>query len=372
MKNKPDFLQPNGAGIPRELKSIPRWVLWRANKKDGKWTKVPMQVNGDPAKTNDPATWADFQTAWKAYYENAETFDGLGLVLNGDGLVGIDMDHVVAGGKIKEEARRIVEIMAGTYTELSPSGTGIRIFCRGDLPDGGRKKGDFEFYESGRYLTITGKSWNGSAPVADMAEAVSEAYRRVFGSNTPKEPPRTPGASGPWRERLERAFKSKTGAEIKRLWDGSDQDGDHSADDLALCSHLAFWLSGDPAAIDAAFRESGLMRKKWDEKHFSDGRTYGQATIQKAVAGCREFYQERTRTAERDFDSANLRNNISQPEADKKSLLFVPADSIEPEPVNWLWRGWIAKGKFHLSAGKPGSGKTTTAHSLAAIVSSGG
>ena len=145
MKNKPDFLQPNGAGIPRELKSIPRWVLWRANKKDGKWTKVPMQVNGDPAKTNDPATWADFQTAWKAYYENAETFDGLGLVLNGDGLVGIDMDHVVAGGKIKEEARRIVEIMAGTYTELSPSGTGIRIFCRGDLPDGGRKKGDFEF-----------------------------------------------------------------------------------------------------------------------------------------------------------------------------------------------------------------------------------
>jgi hypothetical protein len=90
---------------------------------------------------------------------------------------------------------------------------------------------------------------------------------------------------------LERAFKSKNGAEIQRLY-----SGDHSAypsqseADLSLCSHLAFWFDGDTAAMDSAFRESGLFREKWDVKHHGDGRTYGEATIEIAIANCKSFY----------------------------------------------------------------------------------
>jgi primase-polymerase (primpol)-like protein len=49
-----------------------------------------------------------------------------------------------------------------SYTELSPSGTGVRIFVYGKLPPIGRKTGDIEVYEAGRYLTITGNHLDGT------------------------------------------------------------------------------------------------------------------------------------------------------------------------------------------------------------------
>lgn len=300
MDRRPDFISPNGAAIPDALKAIPRWVLWKAALKEGKWTKVPMQTDGQLAKTNDPATWADFSKAWRGYYENAGKYDGIGLVLNGDGLVGVDIDHAVNGRVINTEAQRIMDAI-GSYCELSPSGTGLRIFCKGKLPANGRKKGQFEFYETGRYLTITGHSWNQPVPISDRGAELEKAHASIFGTNggKEKEPLNKSSKVGadPWQERLERAFKSKTGADIQNLWNGQVSD-DHSADDLALCSHLAFWFDGNAATIDQAFRSSGLMREKWNEKHYSDGRTYGQATIEKAVTGCNAFYGDRAKANE--------------------------------------------------------------------------
>ena len=306
METRPDYKRPNGAGIPDALKAIPRWVLWRAEQRDGKWTKPPMKADGGYAKSNDPATWADFPKAWKSYYENAGKYDGVGLAVNGDGLLGVDMDHVLTGRTIKPEAEKIVSMLK-SYTEITPSGDGLRIWCRGKLPPGNKVKDGFagagtkiEFYESGRYFTVTGRPWTDETTITDRATEILQAHASIFGTNGGKEKaaprPQTSAPGMSWRERLERAFKSKTGAEIHQLWNGGDQGGDHSSDDLALCSHLAFWFSGNEVDIDQAFRESGLMRPKWDEKHFSDGRTYGQATIRKAVEGCRSFYQDRTET----------------------------------------------------------------------------
>lgn len=59
---------------------------------------------------------------------------------------------------------------------------------------------------------------------------------------------------------------------------------------MALCSLLAFWTGGDANQMDRLFRESGLRREKWDEVHFSDGSTYGEKTIERAIAGTDEFY----------------------------------------------------------------------------------
>ncbi|MEQ1800639.1 MAG: AAA family ATPase [Gammaproteobacteria bacterium] len=50
---------------------------------------------------------------------------------------------------------------------------------------------------------------------------------------------------------------------------------------------------------------------------------------------------------------------------------LIAADSITPQPINWLWPGWIARGKLHVLAGPPGVGKTTVAVNLAALVSAG-
>ena len=65
---------------------------------------------------------------------------------------------------------------------------------------------------------------------------------------------------------------------------------DHSSADNALMAHLAFWTGKDAELMDCLFRNSGRMRDKWDEVHDGDGRTYGQVTIEKAVASCKEVY----------------------------------------------------------------------------------
>ena len=73
---------------------------------------------------------------------------------------------------------------------------------------------------------------------------------------------------------------------------------DDSAADLALCNLLAFWTAGDADRVDRLFRQSGLLQaperlEKWDKPHFSDGRTYGQATVAKAIADVQDGYSGR-------------------------------------------------------------------------------
>ena len=84
-------------------------------------------------------------------------------------------------------------------------------------------------------------------------------------------------------ELWERMFDSKSGASIKDLFQGMLINGDHSSTDMALCNHLAFWTDKDAAKMDSMFRESSLLREKWDKPHSSDGRTYGQMTIDTAI-----------------------------------------------------------------------------------------
>ena len=63
----------------------------------------------------------------------------------------------------------------------------------------------------------------------------------------------------------------------------------------------------------------------------------------------------------------------AQAEADEGSHVVITSFAdIKPEAIDWLWYGWLARGKFHLLAGAPGQGKTTIAMAMAATVSMGG
>ena len=286
--------------IPTELKSISRWLLWRLETRNGKATKTPYQVSGAFAKVNDPATWTTFDDALAAYL--AGGFSGLGVALSSDDdLLGIDLDKCLNPdtGELDDEAAAIVAMLP-TYCEISPSGRGLRLFGFGKLPQGGRRKGKVEMYEAGRYLTVTGHRFNGHDALAEITPQLAEVHARIFGKpavskpvdakTRPADPPDLNDAA-----LLDKARRARNGATFDALWSGdtSGHGGDHSAADQALCNELAFYTGNDPSRVDRLFRQSGLMRDKWDKVHYSDGRTYGQATVEKAISGNRETYSAR-------------------------------------------------------------------------------
>jgi putative DNA primase/helicase len=133
--------------------------------------------------------------------------------------------------------------------------------------------------------------------VTDQQAALDWLHERYF---KPKEEPKPkkPKGSGPEltlgdQEIIDRARAARNGAKFATLFYGSWEAAGYpsqSEADAALCSLLAFWAR-DEGQIDRIFRQSALMREKWDEQHHADGRTYGQATIERALSTVAETYR---------------------------------------------------------------------------------
>jgi primase-polymerase (primpol)-like protein len=179
---KPPILGVHPENIPGALTDIPQWVCWRLewvppnNGKAGRWTKKPYQVPAEgpeeednpktkPAKLEplvlassiDPATWTAFGKALE-FSQVDNRVDGTGFVFTEEaGIIGVDLDKCVAeDGTIAEWALEVVRRF-NSFTELSPSGTGLHIYTRGQIPITGRKKGPVEIYRQGRFFTTTGR-----------------------------------------------------------------------------------------------------------------------------------------------------------------------------------------------------------------------
>jgi len=172
--------------IPQDLRRLRRWVLWRYEERDGKPTKVPYCPDGRKAFVNDPSTWSSFPTCLDA--ARRDGYSGVGFVL-GDGFVGIDLDACVDPhtGEIESWAQQIVERLA-TYSELSPSGRGVHLICRGSLPPGRRRKDRIELYDRDRYFTVTGQRLN-DYPIRDCSRELAELHQQLFGATPEPAPP---------------------------------------------------------------------------------------------------------------------------------------------------------------------------------------
>ena len=165
---KPTVLPVLFENIPIALKKIPRWVLWRlvevGEEPNKRWSKLPVQSSGASASSSNPDTWTDFFHAQEAY--ETGRFDGVGFVFDGsDGILGIDLDDCIEpNGALNELAEQIVNQVEG-YCEVSPSGTGVKIFTRAQLSAAhvDHDKG-LEIYPKGRYFTVTGHARGGFIP----------------------------------------------------------------------------------------------------------------------------------------------------------------------------------------------------------------
>ena len=273
-----------------------RWVVWNVEARNGHPTKVPYQAEypSTRASSTDPTTWSDIGTAHAAVEDGKA--DGFGFVL-GDGYAGVDLDvcRDPETGVMTAEAQRIIHELS-SYTEISPSGTGVHIVLRGHLPPGGRRQGHVEIYADGRYFTVTGRHVEGSpTTIEERTAQLLALHGRLFGPNgdncNDDRPIPRPVATVADDDDvlLERARGATNAAKFSALWAGETTAyASPSEADLALCSLLAFWTDRVAARIDRLFRRSGLFREKWDERH--GAQTYGERTIDKAIAGCREWY----------------------------------------------------------------------------------
>lgn len=184
---KPTALAVDPDCIPDELKYGRQHVVWKYIERDGKWTKPPFQPNGSFAKSTDSSTWCTFPEAMAAYATG--NFDGVGRVLNGDGIAGADFDHVLdpATRRVEQDADDYIKLL-DTYSEISPSGCGLRAFFRGKIPPGHNVKAGVELYDSGRYLTLTGHRLHGLPfTVQPRQPQLDELIRRVFGNRAQRK-----------------------------------------------------------------------------------------------------------------------------------------------------------------------------------------
>jgi primase-polymerase (primpol)-like protein len=283
--------------VPAELRQRDQWVLWRYMLRDGKPTKVPISAKTlQEASSTDPQTWSSFAEVVHALGEGS-AFAGIGYTFSADDpYTGIDLDECLADGQLVPAAQQIVDAFS-TYTEVSPSGTGVKMIIRGAKPDGARCKSkaidgfkETEVYDRARYFTITGQRW-ASTPegISERQAELDELCRRLW---PPQETPSPRGTSpsepvvADDQDLLDRMFNSKNGAAIRALWNGdtSAYDGDDSAADMALCNHLAFWTRCDKDRMDRLFRGSGLFRGKWERDD------YRNWTLDLAIGDCRETY----------------------------------------------------------------------------------
>jgi hypothetical protein len=180
----------DGRAIPESLKAQKRWAPWRAvlNEKKGKFDKIPHSPTNPEfgISTAKPERWGTYAQALKAYKANPTKFAGVGYVMtNPHGVVGVDLDNCVAGGVVAPWAQDIVDKLA-SYTELSPSGRGLRILASGEIPDDWNNHDiGVEIYagNEARFLTVTGEHLPGTptdvcAPAAALFAELSTQYAK--------------------------------------------------------------------------------------------------------------------------------------------------------------------------------------------------
>jgi putative DNA primase/helicase len=322
-----------------DIRDLRQWLCWRSEKRDGKPTKIPYSpITGLRAIITAPETWASYEEAVRACKEVG--YSGIGFVFTPeDDLCGVDLDGCLdpVTREIEPWAWTIIEEL-DSYTEVSPSGTGVHIVVRATLPEGRNRKGRFEAYDRGRYFTVTGKHLAGTPQAIEgRQEELRAVVRRMFGEESanghtkPIAPTETVDNGLSDSEVVRKALSASNGPRFSRLWNGDTSGyGSNSEADLALCAMLAFWTGPDPERIDALFRQSGLYREKWERVD------YRERTIDYALDGKTEFYGPWQAAPFKDNtandDSGTDKDLVGLPEA-----ASFPVDAL-PKGCRWFVR----------------------------------
>jgi putative DNA primase/helicase len=335
-----------------EMQAIPQWVCWYVKREGTRSTKPPINPHVSPARPleerlaspTNARTWGTYSQALRM----SRYYAGIGFMFSErDPYCGVDLDKCrnVETGEIATWAMNVVSLF-GSYTEISPSGTGLHIIIKANLlttiehlgrSDIHHKQGHFEVYDARRYFTWSGTPLPGTPQSIEARQDELTYFYRVIFPQKPQSPQHetlnTPASltnlADEWI--IERASMMRgNGPKFARLWrgDASDYtrpDGsiDHSRADQALLGILAYWTGRDPARMEALFARSGLYRPDRWRAASRGGLTYGQTSIRQAIANCYTTY-----------DPAWAEAHRYQPSTKKKHLPETPVSAKEQKGGN--------------------------------------
>ncbi|OPY16894.1 MAG: hypothetical protein A4E23_01641 [Methanomethylovorans sp. PtaU1.Bin073] len=299
---------PQYAMIPTELKEVDQWVMWKLEPKPGqdKPAKILYTINNTRADSTDPTTWNGFQSCINAL--ESGKFSGIGFVFTAkDPYVGVDWDGVrdPETGEIDPEVLHEIRSL-DSYAEISQSGKGAHVICKGKKPGNRCRSGCREMYTEGRFFVMTGNHIQGTPTTINEApiEAIQAIYDKIAKQDTVKSAPqKSPQMMD--SEIIALCMGVKNADKFEALWDGdtSAYAGDDSSADLALCDILAFFTQ-DPIQIDRLFRRSGLYRDKWDRVDYRD------KTIEAAISGLTDTYQPKNGSCRETTPNENTEEDI--------------------------------------------------------------
>ena len=300
--------------IPSAMKGYKQFICWTLVDKGGKKPdKVPTDpLTGNYIDPHNPAVWMDSQTA----EQYAAMGYGVGFVFTKeDPFFFLDIDECLVDGQWSNIATHMCTTFAGCYVEISHSGDGLHIFGSGSYSNHGCRNQPLgmELYTSGRFCALTGVSATGDASLMVQSQIDTLISTYFPPADQGEVSDWTKGPCDEWygiaddEKLITKMLNSKSTAAafgnkatIKNLWTADpvalaqhypDQTRgfDHSSADAALLSHLAFWTGKDCERMDRLFRQSALMRDKWDRKEGTYG-TYGNRSVLKGCGQCNNVY----------------------------------------------------------------------------------
>ena len=240
------------ANVPELMKGLKNWCVFRTkyNPETERQEKFVLSpIDGKWAKSNDPNTWVDFETALKYAEEN--DCAGLSFALDGKcGITCIDLDKSISKeGKLTESAEKLTQELADTYAETSVSGNGIHIFVaddilhktyknRADLPDG-----EIEVYDNARFISMTGNMRSKSNALTKCPAGTMTWLRSTLGTKSIERENKPRGFDRQSdSEVIERIRRSKKGRDFDILMSGGSIIGDKNKDDLMLLNMDIYYV----------------------------------------------------------------------------------------------------------------------------------
>lgn len=274
------------SGLLAELQSLPHWVVWRGElDREHKQKKVPYNPAYQlvRASVKLPNSWGTLERALTAL--ETGNYSGIGFMLTPP-LVFLDLDHSFERTTqtiTDPQAQEIVQTL-NSYTEVSPSGTGLHLLAYGTL-SGKNIHTAIEMYGQDRFTTITTDHLDGTPTSIEQRQgAITALYRRFAPAVAKPVFQNTRGVVGNGAALTELPPEAVSDLVLQQLLRGemSQFGNDHSRADFVLIMKLLHWTGDDVALTRKLFVESGLYREEKTERR-TGPTTYLDMTIRNAL-----------------------------------------------------------------------------------------